>query len=115
MEVQQDAASGKFVKGNTLGKGRPKGSRNKLTEKMLQRFAERNEDGISVEEILFDIAQNKTEATETRMKAASKLADMVFPKAQSVELEVVENEGLTLAEMDEKIKQLMNSGSKAEE
>ena len=33
--------TGQFVKGNTQGKGRPKGSRNKMTQRMLNRGASR--------------------------------------------------------------------------
>lgn len=108
IEGQQDMKSGKFLPGNTCG-GRVKGSRNKLTQKMLERFAQRNEDGVSVEEILFDIMQNKQTSPDLKLKAASKLADLVFPKAQSVELEVEASDGLTPQQMDDRIRQLLKS------
>lgn len=103
----QDPVSGKFLPGNTLG-GRVKGSRNALTKKMLERFAIRNEDGCSVEEILLDIAQDPKGSPELKFKAASKLADMVFPKAQSVELEIEAADNLNPEQIDDRIRQLLN-------
>ena len=63
--------TGQFVKGNTQGKGRPKGSRNKMTQRMLNRVAERSEDGLSMEEIMMDIAQDPQMPAELRFKAAA--------------------------------------------
>lgn len=98
---------GQFVKGNSSGKGRPKGSRNELTKKLLERFKARNQDGISIEELMFDIAQNigGQYDTELRFKAAAKLADIVFPKTAQVELEV-EKESPSLEEIDGRIAEL---------
>ena len=107
----QDPETGVFQPGNQLAKGRVKGSRNALTEQMLQRFAQRNQDGISVEEILFDIAQDAKAAPEMRFKAAAKLSDLVFPKASSVELVVEEDTGKTIEEMDARILELMKKNA----
>jgi hypothetical protein len=106
--INRDLTTGCFLPGNRSAKGRIKGSRNQLTEQMLKRFAARNMDGISVEEILFDIAQDPKASPEMRFKSAAKLSDLVFPKAQSVELEVEEADGLTPDEMDTRINQLMS-------
>ncbi|AUG88468.1 hypothetical protein PQC39_gp104 [Vibrio phage Vp_R1] len=103
----QDPENGKFLPGNKLGKGRVKGSRNALTEQMLKRFAQRNQDGISVEEILFDIAQDSGQPAEMRFKAAAKLSDLVFPKASSVELDIEEKTEMSITDMDDRIRQLM--------
>jgi hypothetical protein len=108
--INRSDVHGGFLPGNKCAKGRIKGSRNKLTEKMLERFAHRNQDGISVEEILFDIAQDATESSDMRFKSASKLADLVYPKAQSVELEVEETDSMTLAQMDERIQAILDKG-----
>ena len=105
--LNRDKTTGQFLPGNKSAKGRVKGSRNALTEQMLQRFAERNMAGISVEEILFDIAQDPDGASEMRFKAASKLADLVFPKAQSVEIEVEAVDDMSVSDMDSRILQLM--------
>ncbi|MFW3388046.1 UNVERIFIED_CONTAM: hypothetical protein RF648_18790, partial [Kocuria sp. CPCC 205274] len=48
--------TGKIV--NKAGPGRPKGSRNKMTQKFLDRVQARTEDGMSMEEILMDMAQD---------------------------------------------------------
>lgn len=103
----QDPENGQFLPGNKLGKGRVKGSRNALTEQMLKRFAQRNQDGISVEEILFDIAQDAQQSAEMRFKAAAKLSDLVFPKASSVELDIEEKTDMSITDMDDRIRQLM--------
>jgi hypothetical protein len=113
--INRDATHGGFLPGNKSAKGRIKGSRNKLTEKMLERFAMRNQDGISVEEILFDIAQDPTSSPEMRFKASSKLTDLVFPKAQSVELDVEETDAMTVSEMDERILVLLAKNNKHSE
>lgn len=104
------SSGGRFLKGNQVAKGygRPKGARNRLTMKLLERFEERNQDGISIEELMFDIAQGEQYDPDLRMKAAAKLADLVFPKTQQVELEVEEADNISIDELDDKIKQLMN-------
>lgn len=94
---------GQFKKGNP---GKPRGSRNKLTQMMLDRVAQRQESGLSAEEIMIDIMQDPKASPELRFKAASKIADIVFPRAASVELEV-DNTALSPDEIDNKIKQLL--------
>lgn len=93
-----------FAKGNP---GRPKGSRNKMTQRMLDRVAERQEAGLSAEEIMCDIMQDPNQPAELRFKAAAKIADIVYPKAASVELEI-DNANLSIEEIDDKLKQLMS-------
>lgn len=82
----RNTKTGKFVKGNSVAKGRPKGSRNKMTQRMLNRVCERSEDGLSMEEIMMDIAQDPNMPAELRFKAAAKVSDLVYPKASSVEV-----------------------------
>jgi len=86
--------------------GRPKGSRNKMTQRMLDRVAERQEAGLSAEEILIDIMQDPNQPPELRFKAASKIADIVYPKAAAVEVDIEDNR-LSISEIDDKIKQLL--------
>jgi hypothetical protein len=99
---------GHFAKGNQLAKGhgRTKGARNRLTLKLLERFEERNQDGISIEELMFDLAQGEQYDPDLRMKAAAKLADLVFPKTAQVELEIDNNDATSIGEIEDKIKQL---------
>ena len=88
-------------------KKKVKANRFSLTNRMLERFAERNQDGVSVEEIMFDIAQNKENDPDTILRAASKLADLVYPRAQSVEIEIDDIAIMTPEQRDDKLKQLM--------
>lgn len=105
----RDTNSGKFLSGNTLGKGRPKGSRNKMTQLMLDRVSARSEDGLSVEEIMLDIAQDPDQPAELRFKAAAKISDLVFPKAASVEVQIEDTSALSKSEMDIRLKQLLSA------
>lgn len=102
-----DKKTGRFIKGNTLGKGRPKGSRNKLNQDMLNRVAARSEDGLSPEEIIMNIMQDAGMSPDLRFKAAAKIMDMVHPKAQSIELTVDEKDNMSKEQMEDRIKQLM--------
>jgi hypothetical protein len=104
----RDPKTGVFLKGNKIGKGSVKGSRSRLTMKLLERFEERNQDGVSIEELMFDIAQGTQYDADLRMKAAAKLADLVFPKTAQVELEVDDTATASVAEMDERIKQIID-------
>ncbi|MGL5014346.1 MAG: hypothetical protein ACRC6V_08685 [Bacteroidales bacterium] len=111
----QDATTGKFQEGNKLGKGRKKGSRNKMTQLMLDRVAARSEDGLSIEEIIMDIAQDPNQPAELRLKAASKVADMVFPKAASVEVKIDDEDKLTKEQIDNRLNMLLATFTKVEE
>ncbi|MGL4518677.1 MAG: hypothetical protein ACRCUJ_02960 [Phocaeicola sp.] len=103
----QEPETGKFLPGNKLGKGRKKGSRNKMTQLMLDRVAHRSEDGLSMEEILMDIAQDPNQPPELRFKAASKVADLVFPKAASVEVKVDDDDKLSKEQIDQRLQTLI--------
>lgn len=111
----RNVKTGKFMPGNTSGKGRPKGSRNKMTQRMLDRVSDRSEDGLSMEEILMDIAQDPDMPAELRFKAASKVADLVFPKASSVEVKMDEKETMTKAQIDKRLTFLLSSIHKEKE
>lgn len=76
-------STGRFQKGN--GFGRPKGSRGKLTQLMLDRVATAQ---ISPDEVMIDIYCDPTIAPDLRFKAAAKVADLVYPRAASVEVTV---------------------------
>lgn len=108
----QDPVSGKFQPGNKFGKGRKKGSRNKMTQLMLDRVSARSEDGLSIEEIMLDIAQDPNQPAELRLKAASKIADMVFPKAASVEVKIDDEDKLTKEQIDDRLKSLIGTFAK---
>lgn len=116
MSDGREEHTGRFGKGNTFGKGRPKGSRNKLTSQMLDRFAERNaNEAECVENVLFDIMSSAKSSDDLKFKAAKQLSDMVFPKAQSVQLEIENNDGLTLEQMDKRILELMGNNEEVED
>lgn len=102
--------TGRFVKGNNLGGGRPKGSRNKMTQRMLNRVAERSEDGLSMEEIMMDIAQDPNMPAELRFKAAAKVSDLIYPKASSVEVKMDEKESMSKEQIDNRLRQLLAAG-----
>lgn len=105
----QDPISGHFLPGNSLGKGRKKGSRNKMTQLMLDRVAGRSEDGLSMEEIMMDIAQDPNQPAELRLKAAAKVADLVFPKAASVEVKIDDDDKMTKEQIDTRLSQLIST------
>lgn len=105
----RDLKTGKFT-GGGKGPGRPKGSRNKMTQKMLNRVASRSEDGLSVEEIMLDIAQDPQMPSELRFKAAAKIADLVFPKAASIEVQIDEKEAMSKDQMDNRLRELLTLG-----
>lgn len=102
--------TGQFVAGNKGSGGRPKGSRNKMTQRMLNRVAERSEDGLSMEEIMMDIAQDPNMPAELRFKAAAKVSDLVYPKASSVEVKMDEKESMTKEQIDARLKSLLQLG-----
>lgn len=95
----------RFKAGNPGG-GRVKGSRNKMTQLMLDRVASRQESGLSSEEILMDIMQDPEMPPELRFKAAAKISDLVYPKAASVEVQM-DDKRLTKSEMDAKLQSLL--------
>lgn len=104
----RDKDTGRFLAGNGGGPGRPKGSRNKMTQRMLDRVSARQEDGLSMEEIMMDIAQDPNQPSELRFKAAAKVADLVYPRAASVEVKVEDENTMTAEQMDARIKQLLS-------
>lgn len=105
----RDNITGQFLPGNGGGPGRPKGSRNKMTQRMLDRVSARQEDGLSMEEIMMDIAQDPKQPSELRFKAAAKIADLVYPRAASVEVTMDDENAMTPAQMDERIRQLISA------
>ncbi|WAX14269.1 hypothetical protein ECO319P1_00113 [Escherichia phage ECO319P1] len=110
VENGRNVKTGQFVKGNSVAKGRPKGSRNKMTQRMLNRVSERSEDGLSMEEIMMDIAQDPNMPAELRFKAAAKVADLVYPKASSVEVKMDEKEDMSKEQIDNRLRQLLSAG-----
>lgn len=100
--------SGTFLPGFAkAGPGRPKGSRSKMTKLMLQRVAERSEPGMSMEEIMMDIAQDRHQVPELRFKAAKAVADLVYPKASSVEVKTDDADSMTREQIDQKLASLI--------
>ena len=106
----RNTRTGQFVKGNKASGGRPKGSRNKMTQKMLNRVAERSEDGLSMEEIMMDIAQDPNMPADLRFKAAAKIADLVYPKAASVEVNMQDDNKMPIDQIDTRLKELLALG-----
>lgn len=101
--------NGRFLPGNRHGKGRIKGSRNKMTQKFLDRVASRTEDGLSMEEILMDIAQDPQSPLELRYKASSKILDLTLPRAASIEVTMEETK-LTKEQIDARLTELLSKG-----
>lgn len=99
-----------FSKGGPVGvPAKPdlfRGSRGAMTQRMLERIASRQEAGLSAEEILCDIMQDSKQSMELRFRAASKVADLVYPKAASVEIDV-DNKQLSLEEIDSRLISLL--------
>jgi hypothetical protein len=108
--IGRDIKSGKFVKGAKAGPGRPKGSRNKMTQQMLNRVAYRSEAGLAMDEIMMDIAQDPQQPAELRFKAANAVANLVYPKASSVEVKMDDKETLSKEQLDDRLRQLLAAG-----
>ena len=85
-----EPSTGRFQKGNKFG--RPKGSRGKLTQMMLDRVADSQ---MHPDEVLIEIYQDPSIAPDLRFKAAAKVADLVYPRAASVEVKIKEDNGIT--------------------
>lgn len=85
-----EPSTGRFQKGNKFG--RPKGSRGKLTQMMLDRVADSQ---MHPDEVLIEIYQDPSIAPDLRFKAAAKVADLVYPRAASVEVKIEEDNGIT--------------------
>lgn len=100
----RNLVKGYFVKGNSFGKGRKKGSRNKLTQQMLDRVANST---ITPDEFLLDIVNNTTTDEKLRVQAAMKLVDIVFPKASSVEMDITDKREMKKEDMDGRIKEIL--------
>jgi len=108
--------NGRFVKGKAKpGPGRPKGSRNKMTNQMLTRVFERSEHGQSMEEIMMNIAQSDEMPPELRFKAAKAVADLVYPKVASVDLKIDDLEEKSIEQIDDQLKQLIALASNRDE
>lgn len=101
---------GTLAKGNKANarKGRPKGSRNKLTQQMLNVVSALE---ISPAEFLALVMSNPEGdySQDAQVKAAMKLTDIVYPKASSVELEVIDDEPKSKEELDEKLRSILGS------
>lgn len=89
-----------FLPGNNFGRGRKKGSRNKLTQQMLDAVANAR---IRPDEYLLDVMESPTATPKERLMAAMKLVDIVYPKAASVEVDIKNDEEMTAEELDKLI------------
>lgn len=105
--MERNQVTGQFLPGNKLGKGRVKGSRNKLTQALLDRVAARQEDNLSLEDVVMDIAYDPNQPAELRLKAAAKILDIVHPKSASVEVTLDDENSISPAEMEARIEQLL--------
>lgn len=104
----RDLKTGRFVNGRAkAGPGRPKGSRNKMTQLMLTRVHRASEEGMSPEDVMLAIMQDVSMPPELRFKAAAKVADLVYPRAASVEVKVEDVENKTIEQIDDQIKVLL--------
>lgn len=93
-----------FLSGNRFGRGRKKGSRNKLTQQMLDAVANAR---IKPHEFLLDVMEMPTNTMDERLKAALKLVDIVYPKAQSVEVDMTIDQDVSPADMEDRIKDIL--------
>lgn len=97
-----EPSTGKFQKGNKFG--RPKGSRGKLTQLMLDRVAASH---LSPDEVLIQIYEDPNIPPDLRFKAASKVADLVYPKAASVEVKIEEENVINEESLNAQIKDFL--------
>lgn len=97
-----EPSTGKFQKGNKFG--RPKGSRGKLTQLMLDRVAASH---LSPDEVLIQIYEDPNIPPDLRFKAASKVADLVYPKAASVEIKIEEENVINEDSLNAQIKDFL--------
>ena len=95
-------SNGKFQKGNKFG--RPKGSRGKLTQLMLDRVASSH---LSPDEVLIQIYEDPSIPPDLRFKAASKVADLVYPKAASVEIKMEDENAINEETLNAQIKDFL--------
>ena len=99
--------TGRFVKGfSVAGPGRPKGSRDRLTQQLLDRMTARQDAGLYIDEMILEIGSDSKISAETRLKALSKLADIVYNKQPIVE-EVEDAADMSREELDAKLAQLL--------
>jgi hypothetical protein len=75
---------GKFEKGHTLAKGRPKGSLNRTTEMMRLNIARAVNN--TLDTIQTDLAEIKKTNPEKAMELAMKLMEYAMPKMRSVDI-----------------------------
>lgn len=100
-----------FEKGHSFAKGRVKGSRNRITQELLDLIA----NGRSPAEALYEMQENEELPPELRYKAAAKLTDIVYPKASSVEVIVDEKDKWTKEQLEERILVLANKVASVED
>lgn len=77
---------GKFQKGNTFGKGRPKGTPNRSTEQMKINVARAVNMGLDY--LKEDYEKLRKEDPAKALTILTKLMDYALPKLKSVDLEV---------------------------
>lgn len=108
-DANRDPVTGRFTGKAYSESHRPKqkGDRNKLTQQFLDRVAARQESGLAMDEILMDIAQDPASGPELRFKAAAKVADLVYPRASSVEVKVDEAPVPTKEQIDQRLRELL--------
>lgn len=104
-----EPSTGKFTKGNKFG--RPRGSRGKLTQLMLDRVAASH---LSPDEVLIQIYEDPNIPPDLRFKAASKVADLVYPKAASVEVKIEEENVINEESLNAQIRDFLTGALKVD-
>ncbi|QWY14136.1 hypothetical protein PQC41_gp003 [Escherichia phage vB_EcoP_SU7] len=104
-----EPSTGRFTKGNKFG--RPKGSRGKLTQLMLDRVAASH---LSPDEVLIQIYEDPSIPPDLRFKAASKVADLVYPKAASVEVKIEEENVINEESLNAQIRDFLTGALKVD-
>lgn len=103
-ENGRNLVKGCFARGNSFGQGRKKGSRNRLTQLMLDRVAG---SPLSPDELLLKLMTDSECDEKLRLQAAMKLVDIVYPKASSIEMDLNDTRETSKDDMDARIKSLL--------
>ena len=99
-----DLVTGRFAKGNNHATGRRKGSRNKLTQKLLDTMANSE---VEVGEALLQMYLSEQTTPKEKISCLKTLADIIFPRTSSVELDVNDNSEKSKDAIDAELQLMM--------
>lgn len=81
--------NGRIAPGNKMGRGRKKGSRNKLNQNLLDFMANSE---VEIGPALVEMYMSEQTSPKEKIQCLKILSDIVFPKSQSVEVEIIQEE-----------------------